>query len=112
MIHQQTAPLELQLLAKTYQLFALPRNVSGLFLRFARHSNHRQLPRVPIQITRQTLTQRRGIARIGFYPGALLIEFCAARLHSSALGVLSIVDTDQTQIRTLRRPHARCDPRA
>src|SRR6478736_5719535 len=47
----------------------------GLFFRFAWHANHRQFPGVPIQITRQTLTQSGGIAWISLYPGILLVEF-------------------------------------
>src|SRR5262245_47484676 len=75
MINQQTAALEFQLLTKTDQLFALPGNVSRLFLRFGRHSNDGQLSRVSIQIARQPLTQCGGIARISLYPSILLIEF-------------------------------------
>ena len=37
--------------------------------------NHRQLSSVAFQITRQTLTQRGCIARIGLHPGAFVIEF-------------------------------------
>src|SRR5215469_14418893 len=80
MTHQQTAPLGLQFLAKLDQLLALPGNMPGLFLRFARHWNDCQLSRVALQVTRQTLTQGRGIARIGLYPSTLLIEF-ARRDH-------------------------------
>src|SRR4029434_5466943 len=72
------ATLSLQLLAKPHQLLTLPGNMSRLFLCFGRHSNDCQLPGIPIQVTRQTLTERGGIARIGLYPGALLIE-CARR---------------------------------
>ena len=81
--HQQTATLSLQLLAKPHQLLTLPGNMSRLFLCFSRHSNDCQLPAIPIQVTRQTLTERGGIARIGLYPGALLIEF--ARRNDIAL---------------------------
>ncbi len=57
------------------QLFALPGNMPSLFLRFGRHPNHRQLARVTLHVARQSLTQRSGIARIGLYPGTLLVEF-------------------------------------
>ena len=58
-----------------HQLFALPRHMPGLFLRFARHPDHRQLPRVTLHVARQTLTQRRGIARITLHSRAFFIEF-------------------------------------
>ena len=80
MVNQQTATLGLQLLAQPDQLLALSRNMSRLFLRFARHPNHRQFPGIAFHVTRQTLTQRSGIARIGLYPGKLLVEF-ARRDH-------------------------------
>src|SRR5215470_10774703 len=58
-----------------HQLLPLPRDLSGLFLRFARHPDHRQLPRVAFKVTRQTLAQSFGVARIALHSSALFIQF-------------------------------------
>src|SRR5512132_2208661 len=73
--NQQAAALGLQLLSMTHQLFALPGHMPGLFLHFSRHPNHRQLPRVTLHVARESLAKRGRVARIGLYPGTLLVEF-------------------------------------
>ena len=53
---------------------ALPVDVAKLFLLLARHPDDGQLARVPIDVTREPLTERGRVARVGLHPGALLIE--------------------------------------
>ena len=49
--------------------------MARLFFLFARHPDHRQLPRVAFTVTREPLAQGGRIARIGLHPRALLVEF-------------------------------------
>src|SRR6058998_1300023 len=47
----------------------------SLLLLLARYPDQRQFARVAFQVTRQTLTQRSGVARIGLHPAALFVQF-------------------------------------
>ncbi len=91
---QQAAALGLELLAMTHQLFALPRHMPGLFLRFAGHPDHCQFPRVTLHVARESLTKRGRIARIGLYSACIAHRVCAAQSRNSAPRALLTLDRD------------------
>ena len=68
---KESASLRLHLGARPHERLALPVDVAKLFLLLAWHTDHRQLARVAIDITREPLTKRGRIARVGFHPRAL-----------------------------------------
>jgi hypothetical protein len=49
--------------------------MTGPLLLFSGHPNHGQFTRVAFQVTRETLTQRGRVARIGLHPAALFVQF-------------------------------------
>src|SRR5438874_8220201 len=73
-IDHQPASLGLQLGAVPHERLALPVDVAELFLFFTRHADHRQFFQVAVDVTAQPLAKRGRVARIGLYPGALLVE--------------------------------------
>ena len=77
---QEPAPLGFELLAMMHQLLALPGEVARLFFLLARDPDHGQLAGVALQVTREPLAEGGGIARIGLYPGAPLVQL-ARRNH-------------------------------
>ena len=80
MADQEPAPLGFELLAMMHQLLALTGDVARLFFLLARDPDHGQFAGVALQVTREPLAEGGGIARIGLYPGALLVEL-ARRNH-------------------------------
>lgn len=72
---QEAAPGRFQFLAVPNQLLALTGKVPLALLFFARHPDDRQFPRVAIEIARETLAERLGIAPVGLYPSVLFVEF-------------------------------------
>ena len=81
--------------------------MTGLLLLFSRHPNHGQFTRVAFQVTRETLTQRRRVARIGLHPAALFVQF--ARSNDVALrsgGHQLPVETEPKAARFINHMHA------
>src|SRR5882724_4648594 len=81
--------------------------MARLLLLLARYPDHRQFARVPFQVTRQTLTQRGRVARIGLHPAALLIQFAWSNDIAVRSGGYQLpVETESKAARFINHMHA------
>src|SRR5262245_1407092 len=104
---QKRASLRFQLLAMMHQLSTLTAHMPRLLFFFARYPDQRQLPSVALHLARQTLTQRRRVARIGLHPAVLCIEFAWSNHITVGSGCNQLsVETEPKAARFINHMHA------